>query len=139
VEAFPYRWMFGTLTNYLLMGAPLSADAHTATHQVYAALAGGRSYFVNRLDGDAPAITFAARRGAEAYAMGDSASVADGPLLIEADVGADAYIRLIVDGEVLASGVRRIRQSVAKAGVYRLEGYWGGKPWLFGNPIYVGA
>jgi hypothetical protein len=35
--------------------------------------------------------------------------------------------------------VRRIRQSVAEAGVYRLEGYWGGKPWIFTNPIYVTA
>ncbi len=137
IEVFPYRWMFGTLTNYLLAGAPLSADAAVATDQVYAALAGGRSYFVNRLDGDAPAIIFRARRGDEVYEMGDSASIAGGPLLIEADAGADAYIRLIADGEVLASGVRRIRQSVAQPGVYRLEGYWGGKPWLFGNPIFV--
>jgi hypothetical protein len=138
VEVFPYRWMFGTLTNYLLMGAPLSADAHTATDQVYAALAGGRSYFVNRRDGAAPAIVFTARRGDQVYGVGDDASLADGPLLIEADVGADAYIRLIADGEVLTSGVRRIRQSVAAPGVYRLEGYWGGKPWLFSNPIFVG-
>ncbi len=138
VEVFPYRWLFGTLTNYLLMSAPLSHDAATATNQVYAALADGRSYFVNRLDGDAPAIVFTARRGAERYDVGDSVSLAGGPLLIEADVGADAYIRLIANGEVLTSGVRRIRQSIAEAGVYRLEGYWGGKPWLFGNPIYVG-
>jgi hypothetical protein len=81
---------------------------------------------------------FAARRGAERYGVGDTPSLADGPLLIEADVGADAYIRLIVNGEPRASGVRRIRQSVAEAGVYRLEGYWGGKAWLFTNPIYLG-
>jgi hypothetical protein len=138
VEVFPYGWMFGTLTNYLLMDSPLSSDARTATDQVYAALTGGHSYFVNRLDGDAPAITLVARRGAEVYGLGDSPSLAGGPLLIEADVGADAYIRLIADGEVLTSGVRRIRQSVAEPAVYRLEGYWGGKPWLFSNPIYVG-
>lgn len=138
VEVFPYRWLFGTLTNYLLLDAPLSADARAATDQVYAALTGGRSYFVNRLDGDAPAITFAARRDDEAHVIGASPSLAGGPLLIEADVGCDAYIRLIANGEVLTSGVRRIRQSVAEPGVYRLEGYWGGKAWLFSNPIFVG-
>ncbi|MEI7645617.1 MAG: CehA/McbA family metallohydrolase [Chloroflexales bacterium] len=138
VEVFSYRWIFGTLTNYLRLGVPLSHDAATATRQVYAALADGRSYLVNRLDGDAPAIVFAARRGAERYDIGATASLAGGPLRIDADVGADAYIRLIANGDVITSGVRRIRQSVAEAGVYRLEGYWGGKTWLITNPIYVG-
>lgn len=137
VVVFPYRWLFGTLTNYLLMDVPLSHDAETATNQVYAALIGGRSYFVNRLDGDAPAIIFTARRGTHRYGIGDTASLSGGPLLIEADVGADAYIRLIANGDVLTSGVRRIRQSINEAGVYRLEGYWGSKSWLFSNPIYV--
>jgi hypothetical protein len=134
---FPYRWLFGTLTNYLLLDRPLHDDAVEATNQVYAALAAGRSYFVNRLEGDAPAIVFEARRGEEHYTIGDNAEIAPGPLLIEADVGRDAYIRLIADGEVLTSGVRRIRQSVDAGAVYRLEGYVGGKPWLFTNPIYV--
>lgn len=134
---FPYRWMFSTLTNYLLMAEPLSSDAAAATNQVYAALTSGRSYFVNRIDGDAPAIQFHARRGADHATMGDTTNLGDGPLLIEADVGSDAYVRLIADGEVMTSGVQRIRQSIATSGVYRLEAYKGAKPWLFSNPIYV--
>lgn len=137
VEVFPYRWLFRTLTNHLLLSEPLSADPAAAARQVYAALGEGRSYMLNRLDGAAPAIVFAARRGDERYTMGDSADSEPGPLLIEADVGRDAFVRLIADGEVLTSGVRRIRQSVAQGAVYRLEAYVGGKPWLFTNPIYV--
>jgi hypothetical protein len=137
VEVFPYRWLFGTLTNYLLLPEPLGADPVVATRQVYTALGEGRSYFVNRMEGAAPAISFTARRGDERYTIGDSADSEPGPLLIEADVGADAYVRLIADGEVLTSGVRRLRQSVAEGAVYRLEAYMGGKPWLFTNPIYV--
>jgi hypothetical protein len=129
--------MFGTLTNYLLLDRPLHDDPDRATHQVYGALAAGRHYFVNRLEGAAPAILFEARRGEERYQIGDDASIAGGPLLIEADVGRDAFVRLIADGEVLTSGVGRIRQSVDGGAVYRLEGYVGGKPWLFTNPIYV--
>ncbi|GAB4435916.1 MAG: CehA/McbA family metallohydrolase [Chloroflexi bacterium OHK40] len=136
-EVFPYRWMFGTLTNYLLLDRPLHEDDTQATHQVYGALAAGRSYFANRLDGDAPAILFEARRGDERYGIGDTASIAGGPLLIEADVGRDAFVRLIADGEVLTSGVGRLRQSVDEGAVYRLEAYIGGKAWLFTNPIYV--
>jgi hypothetical protein len=137
-EIFPYRWLFGTLTNYVLLDRPLHDDAHSATHQIYGALAAGRSYLVNRLEGDAPALLFNATRGDERYAIGDSTEIAPGPLLFEADAGRDAFIRLIADGEVLTSGVRRIRQSVDAGAVYRLEGYIGGKPWLFTNPIYVG-
>ncbi|MCX7790626.1 MAG: CehA/McbA family metallohydrolase [Chloroflexaceae bacterium] len=137
IEVFPYRWLFGTLTNYLLLERPLHDDPETATQQVYAALGAGRSYFVNRLDGAAPAIVFTARQGNEVYTIGDTAAIADGPLLIEADVGRNAFIRLIADGEVLTSGVRRIRQSVDAGAVYRLEGYVGGKSWLFTNPIYI--
>lgn len=58
ITVLPYRWIFGTLTNYLLMHEPLAADAETAKHQVYAALAEGRLYFVNRLEGDCPALQF---------------------------------------------------------------------------------
>ncbi len=137
IEVFPYKWTFETLTNYLLLAEPLDADPARATRQVLAALGEGRSYFVNRLDGPAPAIVFSASRGDERYTIGDSADSEPGPLLIEADVGRDAYVRLIADGEVLTSGVRRLRQSVAEGAVYRLEAYVGGKPWLFSNPIFV--
>lgn len=137
IEVFPYRWLFGTLTNYLLLERPLSDDPALATSQIYAALAMGRSYFVNRLDGAAPSIVFTARRGNEVYTIGDTASITGGPLLIEADVGSNAYLRLIADGEVLTSGVRRLRQSIDAGAVYRLEGYVGGKSWLFTNPLFV--
>lgn len=137
IEIFPYRWLFGTLTNYLLLDRPLHDDPEAATGQVYAALMAGRSYFVNRLDGAAPSIVFTARRGSEVYTIGDTAKVAGEPLLIEADVGTNAYVRLIANGKALTSGVRRIRQSVAAGAVYRLEGYIGGKSWLFTNPIYI--
>ncbi|NWF82126.1 MAG: CehA/McbA family metallohydrolase [Chloroflexi bacterium] len=137
IEVFPYRWLFGTLTNYLLLERPLSDDPVLATSQIYAALAAGRSYFVNRLDGVAPSIVFTARRGNEVYTIGDTASITGGPLLIEADVGSNAYLRLLADGEVLTSGVRRLRQSIDAGAVYRLEGYVGGKSWLFTNPLFV--
>lgn len=137
VEVFPYQWMFRTLTNYLLLDVPFSLDADEARHQVFGALAGGRSYFVNRLDGDAPAIVFTASRGSAHWTMGDSPSLAGGPLTFAADVGRDAYIRLIHNGHALASAVRALRHTVDTPGVYRLEGYRGGRPWLYTNPIYV--
>ncbi len=137
VEVFPYRWMFGTATNYLLFDTPLAADAHTAMHQVFAAMTGGRLYFANRLDGEANHVTFFARRNDERWQIGDTLSLADGPIILVADAGCDAYIRLIHNGAVLTSGIRMLRQSVLEPGIYRLEGYHGGRSWLYTNPIYV--
>lgn len=139
VEVFPYRWMFGALTNYVLFDTPFAADPVQARNQVFGALTQGRSYFVNRLDGDAPSIVFIARRNQERWSVGDSPSLAAGPLTFVADVGCNAHIQLIRDGQVAVSAIRAIRHSIAQPGVYRLEGYLGGRPWLYTNPIYVQA
>ncbi|HEU4322400.1 MAG TPA: CehA/McbA family metallohydrolase [Roseiflexaceae bacterium] len=137
IQIFPYPWMFRTLTNYLLLDEPLSADVPTAMKQVYDALKGGRSYFVNRMEGDCPVLTFHAARGDERWEIGAEVSLADGPLTIVADAGLDADLRLIYNGRMVARGLRELRQTVALPGVYRLEGYRKGRPWLYANPIYV--
>lgn len=140
IEVFSYRYTFRTLTNYLLLDRPLSRDSEEAKHQVYAAIISGRSYFINRLDGEVPTITFEATRpgnGAQTWYCGDAPSLNARPLLMRADAGCDAFLRLIYNGRVLASGVRSLRQSVVQPGIYRLEGYRGGRPWLYTNPIYV--
>ncbi len=137
VEVFSYRWTFGTLTNYLLLDEPLASDAHTAIRQVYRALAEGRSYFLNRRDGDCPELVFRAARGEQRCEIGASPSLRDGPLTIVAGAGRGAELRLIRDGQVAAERSGSLRYEVRRPGVYRLEGYRRRRPWLFTNPIYV--
>ncbi|HEU5099174.1 MAG TPA: CehA/McbA family metallohydrolase [Roseiflexaceae bacterium] len=145
VEIFSYTWAFGTLTNYLMLDTPLAADAATAIRQVYAALGAGRSYFVNRYDGDCPALVFHAEHGpssrsglrTERSPIGSGPSLRGGPLAIVADAGRAAELRLVHNGRVVASARRSLRYEVQEPGVYRLEGYRGGRAWLFTNPIYV--
>jgi hypothetical protein len=139
VEVFPYQWMFRTLTNYLLLDEPLSADAQAATHQVYAALTAGRLYFVNRLDGDCPELVYDAERGHERVTAGGEIALASGPLTFTADTGVSAELQLIHDGQVCVRGLRRLRHSVAEPGVYRVEAHRRGRPWLYANPIIVKA
>lgn len=144
VEVFPYRWCFGTLTNYLLLPEPLSSDAEAATHQVYGALAAGHSYFINRLDGACPELVFHAARGpssgsgpAQHWPIGACPSLRDGPLTLVADAGINAEIQVVYDGRVLVKGLRALRHTITRPGIYRLEGYRKGRPWLYTNPIYV--
>jgi hypothetical protein len=145
IEVFSYRWCFGTLTNYLLLPEPLDADPDVATHQVYAALAEGRSYFVNRMDGACPELVFHAARGptidvgttGRCWPIGACPSLRDGPLTLVADAGINAELQIVHDGQVLVKGLRALRHTIARPGVYRLEGYRKGRPWLYSNPIYV--
>ncbi|HMO57766.1 MAG TPA: phosphotransferase, partial [Roseiflexaceae bacterium] len=141
VEIFPYRWMFMTLTNYLLPDRPLDTDAAIATHQVYAALAAGRHYFVNRFDGACPQAPFAAERSSNGtphrWPIGATLSLHDGPITLIAAADRRAQIQIIHNGRVLVRGRGAIRHSVVEPGIYRLEGYRGSRPWLYSNPIFL--
>lgn len=139
IEVFPYRWMFKTLTNYALLDTPLHQDPQQATTQIYAALAAGRSYFANRVDGDAPGLLFSATRSGSAAGIGDTISLSGGPLTFTVDTGRNVFVRLIHNGQITASAIRQLRHSVTRPGVYRLEAYKGGRPWLYTNPIFVEA
>ena len=137
IEVFPYQWTFGTLTNYLLLDAPLPADVPAAMNQVYGALAAGRSYFLNRRDGACPALGFYAEQGGQRCEIGSAPRLRDGALTISADVGSAAELRLIGNGRLAARSNRAFRYDVREPGVYRLEASRKGRQWLFSNPIYV--
>ena len=137
IEVFPYQWTFGTLTNYLLLDAPLPADVSAAMNQVYGALAAGRSYFLNRRDGPCPALGFYAEQGGQRCEIGSNPRLRDGALAITADVGSAAELRLIGNGRLAARSNRAFRYDVREPGVYRLEASRKGRQWLFSNPIYV--
>ncbi|HJZ45860.1 MAG TPA: phosphotransferase, partial [Roseiflexaceae bacterium] len=112
-------------------------DAPTAIRQVYGALGAGRSYFVNRYDGACPELVCHTERAGERCAIGSSPSLRDGPLVLVADAGRAADLRLIHNGRVAATARRSLRYDIREPGVYRLEGYRKGRAWLFTNPIYV--
>jgi hypothetical protein len=139
VTIFPYQWMFSALTNYLLLDEPLDADSDRAVQQVLTALMQGRSYLVNRLQGTAPAIPFVASQSSTLWHIGDSPSLAEGTLTLRADAGKGTEVRLIRDGLVMASVTGSLTQRISQPGVYRLEGYRSGRPWLFTNPIFVAS
>jgi hypothetical protein len=134
---FPYEWMFRTVTNYLLLDTPLSSDAQTAIHQVYGALAAGRSYFLNRQSGECPTLACWLLQGERRIWPGGNARLVDGPPIVNVDVGIDAQVQLIHNGRVLTRGAQVLRQTLGAPGVYRVEVYRAGRTWLYTNPWYV--
>ncbi|MBC8162778.1 MAG: PHP domain-containing protein [Roseiflexaceae bacterium] len=137
LTVLPYKWIFRTLTNYIQLAEPLAANADSARHQVYAAFAAGQLYFLNRRAGECAALIFHAERAGLQYAIGATVALNGQPLTFTADTGIDADVQLIHNGRVRARGLRQLRQSIDRPGVYRLEAHRRGRPWLYTNPIYV--
>ncbi len=142
VEVLGYRRSFRSLTNYLLLDAPLPQDVAAARRAVYTALLDGRLFFVNRLDGDIAQVPLLAQRGSEVWHIGARVpydAAARNETLLLADVGRRARLRLLHNGRVVAvaRGERTLRHRVAAPGIYRLEAWRNGRPWLFTNAISV--
>jgi len=135
VEIFPYRRMFGTLVNVLLLTEPLAADAAVATRQVYAALGAGRSFVADQSVGDATGARFWASDGAHVAECGATLHLHDSIRFEAALPG--AWLYLIHNGRVMVQARERLAHSAARAGVYRLEARRRNRPWLYTNPIIV--
>ena len=115
----------------------MSNNFNTAMRMVYGALAQGRSYMVNRLEGDCTAFEFYAFRGAERWFAGDIASLRQGPITLKIDLGAKATIRLIHNGQVKLETNKPILTTINESGVYRVEAIKKSLPWVLSNPLYV--
>jgi hypothetical protein len=137
LQVFPYDWTFRTLTNYLWLPEPLPGNMVQAMRMVYGALAQGRSYMVNRMDGDCPNLEFYAFRGAERWYAGDIASLRNGPVTLKVNLGVNAPLRLIHNGQVRNESTRELLVNINESGVYRVESSKRALPWLYTNPIYI--
>lgn len=126
-----------TLTNYLWLPEKLPGNINSAMRMVYGALAQGRSYMVNRLEGECPNLEFVAFRGAERWYAGDIASLREGPITLKIDLGSNVPVRLIHNGNVIQSGQRTVLATINASGVYRLEANKSRTPWVMSNPIYI--
>lgn len=134
---FPYEWMMQTVTNYLVLDEALHSDVATARQQVLNALWQGRNYFLNRLDGTAPALPLQARQGNAVYYPGDSLLLSDGSVTLEMDGGDSTTLRLIHNGDVMLTSDNHATVTLDHPGIYRLEGERNGRHWLFTNPLFV--
>ncbi len=137
---FPYFWLFGTLTNYLLLRTPLSSDFATARRQIYGALQQGNSYFVNRLYGDLPSTPLIAVQQDQPAHIGATLRLTEGPIQLQSHLPANlaaTHLRLIGNGTVLQTSIGSMDVAITMPGVYRLEGTRKGQPWLYTNPIYI--
>ena len=138
---FPYRYLFRTANNYLLLDEPLSKDPAKAKIQIYNALRHGRSYIVNNLIGTAQGFSFTAINQDQQYQIGDTVPLKDitgMQIKCPHQFRGRLTLRVIRNGQLLDEIPRcNVTLRLYDPGVYRLEVYCNKKPWIFTNPIYI--
>lgn len=138
----PYNYTLNSINVHLLLEGNLSGQFNEARDQIYGALKQGRLFIAN--ERVAPGVgfrfSFIPENGSN-LTMGEEATFKRGTLFIETPDRGE--IRLLRDGAVL----KRWRgtsasHEVDERGVYRVEVYrhlpfFGLRPWIFSNPIYL--
>ncbi len=99
------------------------------------ALADGKSYIANDMLADSDGFVFCARRGGDVLYPGETAGF-DGDCEIEIISPRSAHFKIIRNGVTdYESRSDGFRYRPKNAGIFRVEGRLGGRPWLFTNHI----
>ena len=131
---FPYGDLFRSTLTHLLT-RPLSGDAARDERSVMEALRLGRAYVAFEILAAVEAFTFAAERGSERW-LPISRLPAGAKTTLLVSTPEPAEIRLIHDSSVRAATTgAEASWEVSEPGVYRVEVYLDGRPWIFSNPI----
>lgn len=152
-----YEDSFRAATTHVLVPRAIeTAGANEQRAAIYAALRQGRCYLAYDCLGDPKGFSFAAQSsGGDAClaAMGERvpASCEEGVLLravAPPAAGAKTLVRLLRDGKIIAGGKSGVTFRATLPGAYRVEVFryagsrsgffFGARPWIFSNPIYVG-
>lgn len=154
---FPtYKEVFQTLRTHVLLPTPLRAsdDAGADAQNVHNAIRRGHCYMAYDNFADSQGFRFHALSSdgsAAATIMGDAANISSGQGTFDLQAVTPkkkSFMRLLKNGEIVSSGPgNNLRYRCKGPGAYRVEAYlykfrigplyFGVKPWIFSNPIYL--
>ena len=137
LQIFPYDVAFRTVTNHVLLDAPLPKDPGEAQAKILAALQNGHSYVSFDFWDDPTEFTFEIDEGDTSASMGEEITLHDTAEVIVSlpDTG---LINVLRDGK----SVGEVEDNEAvieinEPGVYRVEVMRNGLTWILSNPIHV--
>ena len=138
----PYAKTLSSINVHLLLDRPLSDSFLKAKEQIYTALRRGRLFIAHEKVAPARGFRFYQMgEGRTRLDMGETASFQRGYLAVNVPLKGD--IRIIKDGNLLGRWKgNTVSCQVKEKGVYRVEIYrhipfFGWRPWIFSNPIYL--
>lgn len=144
VEVFPYKVLFKAVRTHVLLEKKLSGKnskqkLNNDIQSVIKALAEGRSFVANYYQADATGFRFFAEAGGKIYHMGDTIPSKSETRLRVLTPSDTAEIRLIYNGKQVENIVESGADfKVSKNGIYRIEVYLDGRPWIYSNHIRIG-
>lgn len=143
VRIFPYKYLFRAVNTHLLLPRPLGGNLKTDRAAVLKALAGGSCFIAHDLLHSGRGFDFRLKNQDQTRVLqGQETRFQDGDILVWR-LPDRAPARLVKDGRViLVMTADQGRFEVGSPGVYRLEVFWllrffGPRPWIFSNPIYL--
>ncbi|HEX9885854.1 MAG TPA: hypothetical protein VGA70_05175 [Longimicrobiales bacterium] len=141
---FPaYRHSLALARQHVFLASPPTGEAAADAALVAEALRRGRSFCAFSGLGDARGAAFSVRSGENTAALGETIAWSPGAALVVTlpPAGAEATLRLIRDGRVVAEGRGPSwRAALPGPGVYRVEAFLEqGRtvPWILTNPVWV--
>jgi hypothetical protein len=134
-----YKKAFGGLRTHLITQSSLPTDLNKSKAIVYEALKSGNCFFAHDYLGDSSGFSFITYLDkGKPLIMGEEARL-NSTAKLEISSPLKTNLRLLCNGQIIgiASDTRYLTFQTSEKGVYRVEAYIDGKPWLFTNPIYL--
>ena len=144
MEVFPYKVLFKSIRTHVLVEDQFNIstemdDIYNAKRQILKALEDGKCFISNFYHGDAKGFRFEAEDGKQNFQMGDLIPLTDHIQLKVTVPKENAHIRLIKDGnEVATEEGSFLEYFVKEIGIYRVEVFINQNAWIFSNHIRIG-
>jgi hypothetical protein len=139
---FTYEYLLGTINIHILLHMYMPMDFKEAKKEIYEAMREGHLFIAH--DGLCPAkgfrFDFIADDGSNLF-MGEEGDFHQGNLVIELPYPGE--IRLMKDGyplqkwQGMEAAFRVTEKGIYRVEVYRRLSFFGWRPWIFSNPIYL--
>jgi hypothetical protein len=146
VEVFPYKVMFRGIRTHVLLDEPIDKskkeDFEIYKRKIFSAIENGRCFTTYSYFADPRGFRFTAEKNGKIYQMGDYIELDETPIKLKIKLpqtSNDTLTFLLRNGEVITkTSDDEFAYEVGETGVYRVESYFNGKPWIFSNHIRIG-
>ncbi|MEE2618320.1 MAG: histidinol-phosphatase, partial [Candidatus Poribacteria bacterium] len=135
----PYEYLYRTIRTHVLLNEPLSKSSlHEDKRKIYAALKAGNCFIAHDIIADSSGFLFSGNtKDSSDLIMGQETKF-NHMVELCVSVPYQAEIQLLRNGETIKNiNEKKLHISTDKSGVYRVEVYLDGRPWIFSNPIFL--
>lgn len=141
IKIFPYKTIFGTVTNFIHIDNPLPKDYKTCREVILDAIKTGKNLIMNRnwrcswWSCKKP-VFYIQNNDKKIYSGGSIEFDTESEMVVELPLKAN--IRVIHNGKIiLQKAEKNLKVKNLDKGKYRIEVYYRNRPWIFSNPILV--